>query len=113
MKKKNDLGIPDSTINMLAREILTFTRNYLSTEEGRREFEEWKRRRAATFTTARLTERHFSSIVRGSHKKRTAYAVPFCVIYERKGYASYYFYCLYHIKSHRKNQRYHRSINYI
>lgn len=47
MKKKNDLGIPDSTIDMLAREILTFTRNYLSTEEGRREFEEWKRRRTA------------------------------------------------------------------
>ena len=29
MKKKNSLGIPDSTIDMLAREILTFTRNYL------------------------------------------------------------------------------------
>ena len=47
MKKKNDLGIPDSTIDMLAREILTFTRNSLSTEEGRRDFEERKRRRAA------------------------------------------------------------------
>ena len=47
MKKKNDLGIPDSTIDMLARKILTFTRNYLATEEGRRDFEEWKNRRAA------------------------------------------------------------------
>lgn len=45
MKKKNSLGIPDSTIDMLAREILTFTRNYLATEEGRRDFEEWKKQR--------------------------------------------------------------------
>ena len=48
MKKKNSLGIPDSTIDMLAREILTFTRftrNYLATEEGRKDFEEWKRKR--------------------------------------------------------------------
>ena len=44
--------------------------------------------------------------VRGSHKKRTALAVPFCVICERKGYTRCYFYCLYHIKLHRKNQRY-------
>ena len=43
MKKKNSLGIPDSTIDMLARETLTFTRNYLATEEGRKDFEEWKR----------------------------------------------------------------------
>ena len=50
MKKKNDLGIPDSTIDMLAREILTFTRNYLATEEGRRDFEEWESRRAAQAT---------------------------------------------------------------
>ena len=28
---------------MLAREILNFTRNYLATEEGRKDFEEWKR----------------------------------------------------------------------
>ena len=47
MKKKNDFGIPDSTIDMLAREILTFTRNYLATEEGQKDFEEWKSRRAA------------------------------------------------------------------
>ena len=40
---KNNLGIPDSTIDMLAREILNFTRNYLATEEGRKDFEEWKR----------------------------------------------------------------------
>ena len=44
MKKKNDLGIPDSTIDMLAREILNFTRNYLATEEGRKDFEAWKRK---------------------------------------------------------------------
>ena len=44
MKKKNDLGIPDSTIDMIAREILTFTRNYLATEEGRKDFEDWKRK---------------------------------------------------------------------
>ena len=42
MKKKNSLGIPDSTIDMLAREILTFTRNYLATE--------WKRQRDAKKT---------------------------------------------------------------
>ena len=47
MKKKNSLGIPDSTIDMLAREILNFTRNYLATEEGRKDFEEWKRKRDA------------------------------------------------------------------
>ena len=47
MKKKNNLGIPDSTIDMLAREILTFTRYYLATEEGRKDFEEWKRKRDA------------------------------------------------------------------
>lgn len=51
MKKKNNLGIPDSTIDMLAREILTFTRNYLATEEGRKDFEEWKRKRDAKKTT--------------------------------------------------------------
>lgn len=39
MKKKNNLGIPDSAIDMIAREILTFTRNYLATEEGRKDFE--------------------------------------------------------------------------
>ena len=47
MKKKNNLGIPDSTIDILARETLTFTRNYLATEEGRKGFEEWKRKRDA------------------------------------------------------------------
>ena len=47
MKKKNSLGIPDSTIDMHAREILTFTRNYLANEEGRKAFEEWKRQRDA------------------------------------------------------------------
>lgn len=50
MKKKNSLGIPDSTIDMLAREILTFTRNYLATVEGRNDFEEWKRQRDAKKT---------------------------------------------------------------
>ena len=47
---KNNLGIPDSTIDMLAREILNFTRNYLATEEGRKDFEEWKRKRDARKT---------------------------------------------------------------
>ena len=51
MKKKNNLGIPDSTIDMLAREILNFTRNYLATEEGRKDFEEWKRQRDTKKTT--------------------------------------------------------------
>ena len=45
--KKNDLGIPDSTIELLAREILAFTRSYLATEEGRKEFEAWKTERAS------------------------------------------------------------------
>ena len=42
MKKKNSLGIPDSTID--------FTRNYLATVEGRKDFEEWKRQRDAKKT---------------------------------------------------------------
>ena len=45
--KKNNLSIPDSTIEMLAREILSFTRSYLATEEGRKEFEAWKSARTA------------------------------------------------------------------
>lgn len=44
--KKNDLGIPDPTIEMLAREILSFTCAYLATEEGRKAFEAWKTERA-------------------------------------------------------------------
>ena len=35
---------------MLAREILNFTRNYLATEEGRKDFEELKQQRDAKKT---------------------------------------------------------------
>lgn len=41
-RRKNDTGIPDYIIDSLARAMLPAIQEYLSTEEGQREFEEWR-----------------------------------------------------------------------
>lgn len=41
-RKRNTTGIPDYEINALARAILPAIQALFETEEGQREFEEWK-----------------------------------------------------------------------
>ena len=41
-RKQNTTGIPDYEINALARAILPAIQALFETEEGQREFEEWK-----------------------------------------------------------------------
>ena len=41
-KKKNTTGIPDYEIDSLARALLPAIQSLFETEEGKREFEEWK-----------------------------------------------------------------------
>ncbi len=44
-RRKNDTGIPDYIIDSLARAMLPAIQEYLSSEEGQREFEEWRAQR--------------------------------------------------------------------
>ena len=44
-RRKNDTGIPDYIIDSLARAMLPVIQEYLSTEEGQREFEQWRAQR--------------------------------------------------------------------
>lgn len=44
-KKKNTTGIPDYEIDLLARALLPAIQSLFETEEGKREFEEWKAER--------------------------------------------------------------------
>ena len=41
-RKKNTTGIPDYEIDSLARALLPAIQSLFETEEGKREFEEWK-----------------------------------------------------------------------
>ena len=41
-KRKNNTGIPDFEIDSLARALLPAIQRFFETEEGKREFEEWK-----------------------------------------------------------------------
>ena len=40
---KNDTGIPDEVIDSLARALLPAIQKYFESEEGQREFNEWKK----------------------------------------------------------------------
>ena len=44
-KRKNNTGIPDFEIDSLARALLPAIQKLFETEEGKREFEEWKAER--------------------------------------------------------------------
>ena len=44
-KRKNNTGIPDFEIDSLARALLPAIQRFFETEEGKREFEEWKAER--------------------------------------------------------------------
>ena len=44
-RRKNTTGIPDFEIDSLARALLPAIQKLFETEEGRREFEEWKAER--------------------------------------------------------------------
>ena len=44
-KRKNNTGIPDFEIDSLARALLPAIQKLFETEEGTREFEEWKAER--------------------------------------------------------------------
>ena len=44
-KRKNNRGIPDFEIDSLARALLPAIQRFFETEEGKREFEEWKAER--------------------------------------------------------------------
>ena len=44
-KRKNNTGIPDLEIDSLARALLPAIQRFFETEEGKREFEEWKAER--------------------------------------------------------------------
>ena len=39
---KNDLGIPENQMESLARILLPILKEYLESEEGRNDYEEWK-----------------------------------------------------------------------
>ena len=41
-KRKNNTGIPDFEIDSLERALLPAIQRFFETEEGKREFEEWK-----------------------------------------------------------------------
>ena len=41
-KRKNNTGVPDFEIDSLARALLPAIQKFFETEEGKREFEEWK-----------------------------------------------------------------------
>ena len=44
-KHKNNTGIPDFEIDLLARALFPAIQKFFETEEGKREFEEWKAER--------------------------------------------------------------------
>ena len=44
-KRKNNTGIPDFEIDSLERALLPAIQRFFETEEGKREFEEWKAER--------------------------------------------------------------------
>lgn len=39
---RNDLGIPENQMESLARILLPILREYLESDEGRKDYEEWK-----------------------------------------------------------------------
>lgn len=39
---RNDLGIPENQMESLARILLPILRDYLESDEGRKDYEEWK-----------------------------------------------------------------------
>lgn len=43
--QKNDFKIPKSALDSLARRLYPAIREYFESEEGQREFEEWKKQR--------------------------------------------------------------------
>ena len=43
--KKDDFRIPKSALDSLARRLYPAIREYFESEEGQREFEEWKKQR--------------------------------------------------------------------
>ena len=45
-RKKNNTGIPQHEIDSLARAFIPAILNYFNSDEGQREFEEWKAQRA-------------------------------------------------------------------
>ena len=42
---RNDLGIPEYEMESLARLLLPFMQEYLASEEGKRDYAEWKARK--------------------------------------------------------------------
>jgi hypothetical protein ELI_0999 len=50
-KKKNTTGVPDYEIDSLARALLPAIQALFETEEGKREFEEWKAKRKQQLNT--------------------------------------------------------------
>ena len=61
MKKipRNDLGIPEYEMESLARILLPIMQEYLASEEGKRDYAEWKSRKkegAQNVTNKEITE---------------------------------------------------------
>lgn len=56
-RKQNTTGIPDYEINALARAILPAIQALFETEEGKREFEEWKAERQKRQLNTKLNKK--------------------------------------------------------
>lgn len=56
-RKRNTTGIPDYEINALARAILPAIQALFETEEGKREFEEWKAERQKRQLNTKLNKK--------------------------------------------------------
>ena len=56
-KKKNATGIPDYDIASLARALLSAIQSLFETEEGKREFEEWKAERQKRQLNTKLNKK--------------------------------------------------------
>ena len=56
-KKKNATGIPDYEIDSLAISLLTVIQSLFETEEGKREFEEWKAERQKRQLNTKLNKK--------------------------------------------------------
>ena len=53
---RNDLGIPEYEMESLARILLPIMREYLASEEGKRDYAEWKARKKNSIQNAKNKE---------------------------------------------------------
>ena len=53
---RNDLGIPEYEMESLARILLPIMQEYLASEEGKRDYAEWKKRKKESTQNAKNKE---------------------------------------------------------